>query len=758
MSGHRGFAPTPPESAADLRIARAVLLVILVSHFALGLVYNYANPVFEAPDEVWHYLYVRHVAEGKGLPRQVLRWTDPLGQQEASQPPLYYVTAAALTFWAPKDNIGALARSNPMSTGGHPETEGDKNLFIHGPNEVFPWRGEVWAVHLARLVTTLFGSATVVLTYAIGRELWPTRPDIAVGAAAMNAFMPQFLYIGAAVGNDVPAAATSSLALLMSIRLMRHGPTGRRLVLTGLALSLAILAKVGGLTAIALSVVALAWWHWRRPGRVERVWPMLRSGALLLAPVVVLTGWWYARNLILYDELIPLKTFLNLQEVSYRMPPMDELVRDLWGLWMSLWALFGWFNVLVSSDIYTFYYELSRLALLGLAVVAWRHIRGERLLSAPLLLLPLWALIIFAALMVYRTIVLAFQGRLLFPAISAMTLLLYLGLSGFAPRRWRWLAVSVVAIPMLAVAVALPFQVIMPTYARPLVQTKATVGTPSYPVRADFGGQLEFLGYDLSSDTVRPGDTLTVTVYWHALTRMSEDYAVFVHVRDRRGRIIAQHDSPPAGGNLATSLWSPGDALRDPIRLRLPSDIDAPLRAQLFVGLEEARSSRRVAQVPNGQAGGDELPLGFIWIVGESPTEIPNPRAESFGGLVELTGFSLDDQPMHPGGILRGRLFLRAQASMDQDYTVFAHLTREPLMDASSIVSQQDRQPYDGAYPTSAWRIGESLAHDFALTVLPDTPPGEYVLTVGLYDLASGLRLPVGAGDHVRLGTVTIRP
>ena len=95
---------------------------------------------------------------------------------------------------------------------------------------------------------------------------------------------------------------------------------------------------------------------------------------------------------------------------------------------------------------------------------------------------------------------------------------------------------------------------------------------------------------------------------------------------------------------------------------------------------------------------------------------------------------------------------------MDRDYTVFVHLTREPLMDASSIISQQDRQPYDGAYPTSAWRVGESLAHDFALTVPPDTPSGEYVLRVGLYDLASGHRLPAGAGDHVRLGTITIRP
>ena len=82
MSGGRGFAHALRESADDLRIARVALLVVLVSHLVLGLVYNFANPLFESPDEIWHYVYVRHLAEGKGLPRQVLRWTEPLGQQE----------------------------------------------------------------------------------------------------------------------------------------------------------------------------------------------------------------------------------------------------------------------------------------------------------------------------------------------------------------------------------------------------------------------------------------------------------------------------------------------------------------------------------------------------------------------------------------------------------------------------------------------------------------------------------------------------
>ncbi len=40
------------------------LLVIGLTFVLLVLMHNAATPVFEAPDEVWHYAYVRWIAEG----------------------------------------------------------------------------------------------------------------------------------------------------------------------------------------------------------------------------------------------------------------------------------------------------------------------------------------------------------------------------------------------------------------------------------------------------------------------------------------------------------------------------------------------------------------------------------------------------------------------------------------------------------------------------------------------------------------------
>ena len=314
------------------RLALVSLATILILHLGLAVLYNVTNPIFEAPDEIWHYLYVRHVAAGQGLPLQGLRSKNLLDQQEADQPPLYYVTAAALTFLAPRDDIGSLVRPNPMASIGDPRTDGNKNRFVHGAAERFPWIGEVWTVHLVRFVSTLYGLLTIVATFLLAREIWSRRLEVAVGASAVVAFTPQFLYMDSAVSNDVAAAATSAVALLLSVRLVRHGPSRRRLVITGAAVGLCVLAKFGDLAALGLPFMALAWWHyqhqdlWRRPGVI------LGECLTLLGTVAIVTGWWFARNVILYSDPLPLEGFLGLSSLDKQIPTVSEVVGDLPGL------------------------------------------------------------------------------------------------------------------------------------------------------------------------------------------------------------------------------------------------------------------------------------------------------------------------------------------------------------------------------------------------------------------------------------------
>ena len=76
---------------------------------------------------------------------------------------------------------------------------------------------------------------------------------------------------------------------------------------------------------------------------------------------------------------------------------------------------------------------------------------------------------------------------------------------------------------------------------------------------------------------------------------------------------------------------------------------------------------------------------------------------------------------------------------MTVSYTVFTHL----LGKDGSIWGQRDNIPVKGTYPTTGWREGEIIADEYEITVKSDAPPGKYQIGVGMYDAATGQRLPV---------------
>jgi len=65
------------------------------------MVYTVATPILEASDENWHEAAVWQIMAGHGLPvlDPAQRGEVLVPVQEAGQPPLYYLLAAAVTFW-----------------------------------------------------------------------------------------------------------------------------------------------------------------------------------------------------------------------------------------------------------------------------------------------------------------------------------------------------------------------------------------------------------------------------------------------------------------------------------------------------------------------------------------------------------------------------------------------------------------------------------------------------------------------------------
>jgi hypothetical protein len=124
------------------------------------------------------------------------------------------------------------------------------------------------------------------------------------------------------------------------------------------------------------------------------------------------------------------------------------------------------------------------------------------------------------------------------------------------------------------------------------------------------------------------------------------------------------------------------------------------------------------------------------------------PINANLGDKVELLGYKLTTDITSPqSGILttapntalRLTLYWRALAPIEISYTVFTH-----LLDANGqLWAQKDNPPVRGSYPTTEWRVGETIVDKYDIVISPDTPAGQYELEVGLYDTTTGQRLPL---------------
>ena len=196
---------------------KRLLAVILGLFILLGVTYAVTTPVFEASDELWHYPMIQHLANGNSLPVQVF---DPAlagpWKQEASQPPLYYYLGAALTFWIDTSDMAQVRWLNPHVDNGIIAEDGNINLAIHDP-AWNAWQGTLLAVRIVRVFSVFLSAGTVFLTYLIAKAVAPGRPEVALGATAVNAFLPMFLFISGAVNNDNLAILLASLAVWLMI-------------------------------------------------------------------------------------------------------------------------------------------------------------------------------------------------------------------------------------------------------------------------------------------------------------------------------------------------------------------------------------------------------------------------------------------------------------------------------------------------------------------------------------------------------------
>src|SRR5512143_3854660 len=157
---------------------------ITAAFVLLAVIYSIVTPIFEASDEVSHYAVVQYLADTGELPVQ-RPGVKTAWEQEGSQPPLYYLLVAPLARWIDTRDAAARMTRNPHAAPGDPSLGANRNLVIHSPAEDFPWRNTTLVVHLIRFFSIALGAGTIALSFLIARRIFPGRPSIPIGTAAL---------------------------------------------------------------------------------------------------------------------------------------------------------------------------------------------------------------------------------------------------------------------------------------------------------------------------------------------------------------------------------------------------------------------------------------------------------------------------------------------------------------------------------------------------------------------------------------------
>jgi 4-amino-4-deoxy-L-arabinose transferase-like glycosyltransferase len=155
-------------------------------------------------------------------------------------------------------------------------------------------------------------------------------------------------------------------------------------------------------------------------------------------------------------------------------------------------------------------------------------------------------------------------------------------------------------------------------FSNPLVLEQVEVGgrphifsPPSelQPMPHTFGDAIAFLGYSLPTDPPQPGQPLRLTLFWQALGEIDQSYAVFIHILNAAGQIVAQQDVAPGQGTMPTQSWVRNEYITDTHQIELPSDLP-PGQYQVVIGMYEADTGIRLPVAnAHAQLQGDRIIL-----------------------------------------------------------------------------------------------------------------------------------------------------
>ncbi len=561
----------------------------LILYLILAITYSVVVPIGRGADEWAHYWYAQFMAEHGRLPVSATERTT--AGYKSDWPPLYHVSAAALTAWIDTEGPPTFKyRQDNIRRQLIPAQGSD--AILHTEDELFPWRQEILVWHIGRFLSIGYGLATLIITYFIAQEIFSVGHTsrrthrLSLITVACLAFIPRFLFTSMLFSYDSLTLLLTSLFFWLLIRIAKGYYPRWGFVGLGLLAGLALLAKY--LTALLpLEIIVMVWLF-----KPHRFLKPVRFGEVIFALLLITSGW-FAYLVMTFNEIPQYGLVLGTLAPLIRGDGSDRTVEGIFA-WLSgdapnisvpaaplaqthytTWQIVSELPLTFWGNPITRPYPLNWFVMIMtlLAVVAavgliriWRAQPDQRRWLGLLFLhcalpLPFMVIRLFGA----RDALEAVQGRhILFFAGPAVAILLVWGLSEVGRGRgWRtsyflfptsYLLFTGALSQLIFMQQTYPS--LLPVRTTPFAENGFSV--TNYPMTLDGGATL--LHYNITPIN----DALKVTFIWQAGERPPlADYQIEVALVDERGQPRADWLAYQTEAHYPNRAWEAGDFIRD---------------------------------------------------------------------------------------------------------------------------------------------------------------------------------------------------
>jgi len=258
------------------------------------------------------------------------------------------------------------------------------------------------------------------------------------------------------------------------------------------------------------------------------------------------------------------------------------------------------------------------------------------------------------------------------------------------------------------------------------------------------GGDLAGMGQYLR-DRIQPGDLLlTKPIAWKRL------YRYYLPIDAVEGKEPSDRQSGWRGLPLLMGSWEEtvAELKKLPenyrriwlIRSEGPDADDEWLFAHMFRAEHQAFESTRASLDV-------DLLLSQSPVLAQQPATIQHRLDAVFGGQVRLIGYDLG-RPLLPDGAIPVTLYWQPMSQTDRRYKYILRLVASD----GETLSTTEREPYNGALPTTAWPAGSTIME---YTEVP--PPARHRqdktrLVLQMYDAETLDKLPVTSASGAEVG------